>query len=1457
MRKVSFGNGFMSLTTAALLVSGFFVFAAATSASASISRVAVNTGYSASGNGTVSITSTTAGNILVVSIGIRDGSNETVPSVTDNKSDTYSAAWNVGNAAGGNYTTAIFYSANVPSGVTSVTVNNPAHGAGMVVNVVQYSGVATSSPLDVSSDPGHTVTGTSPYASGSVTTTQASELLVGYVINLSANDTITGTSGWSAATANTITSSGTTVGTQDRIVSSTGSYQNTGTSSSGALSYVGIATFKAGLSSDATLSNLTISAGTLTPSFASGTTSYTDSVANTVSSVTVTPTASQGSSSTIKVNGTVVASGTASGAISLNVGSNTITVLVTAPNGVTQDTYTITVTRAASSDATLSNLTISAGTLTPTFASGTISYTDSVANTVNSVTVTPTASQGSSSTIKVNGTVVASGSASGAISLNVGSNTITVLVTAPDGVTQDTYTITVTRAAASSISRVAVNTGYSASGNGTVSITSTTAGNFLVVSIGIRDGSNETVPSVTDNKSDSYSAAWNVGNAAGGNYTTAIFYSANVPAGVTSVTVNNPSHGAGMVVNVVQYSGVATSSPLDVSSDPGHTVTGTSPYASASVTTTQASEVLVGYVINLSANDTITGTNGWSAATANTITSSGTTVGTQDRIVSSTGSYQNTGTSSSGAMNYVGIATFKGDSGLSSDATLSNLTISSGTLTPTFASGTTSYTDSVANTVNSVTVTPTASQGSSSTIKVNGTVVASGSASGAISLNVGSNTITILVTAPNGVTQDTYTITVTRAASSDATLSSLTISAGTLTPTFASGTTSYTDSVANTVNSVTVTPTASQGSSSTIKVNGTVVASGSASGAISLNVGSNTITILVTAPDGVTQKTYTITVTRAASSDATLSNLTISVGALSPTFASGTTSYTDRVGNITNSVTVTPTASQGSSSTIKVNGTVVASGSASGAISLNVGSNTITVLVTAPDGVTQDTYTITVTRAASSDATLSNLTISAGTLTPTFASGTTSYTDSVGNATNSVTVTPTASQGSSSTIKVNGTVVASGSASGAITLNVGSNTITVLVTAPDGVTQDTYTITVTRAAAASLSRVAANTGYSASGNCTVSITSTTAGNFLVVSIGIRDGSNETVPSVTDNKSDVYSAAWNVGNAAGGNYTTAIFYSANVPAGVTSVTVNNPANGAGMVVNVVQYSGVATSSALDVSSDPTHTVTGSSPYASASVTTTQASELLVGYVINLSANDTITGTNGWSAATANTITSSGTTVGTQDQIVSSMGSYQNTGTSSSASISYVGIATFKGGSGTGLSSDATLSNLTISAGSLTPTFASGTTSYTDSVANAVSSVTVTPTASQGSSSTITVNGTLVASGSASGAISLNVGSNTITVLVTAPDGVTQDTYTVTVTRAASGGAMYYIDFQNGSDSNNGLSTSTPWKRDSGNGRFLPCIYSCVWRLLYFQRRRYLGPHQLPDVSRWQRIGWCGQ
>ncbi|SHO43179.1 leucine-rich repeat protein [Anaerocolumna xylanovorans] len=106
-----------------------------------------------------------------------------------------------------------------------------------------------------------------------------------------------------------------------------------------------------------------------------------------------------------------------------------------------------------------------------------------------------------------------------------------------------------------------------------------------------------------------------------------------------------------------------------------------------------------------------------------------------------------------------------------------------------------------------------------------------------------------------------------------------------------------------------------------------------------------------------------------------------------------------------------------------------------------------------------------------------------------------------------------------------------------------------------------------------------------------------------------------------------------------------------------------------------------------------------------------------------------------------------------------------------------------------SSNANLASLTVSGGTLSPAFDPGTTGYSVSVANSVSSITAGATAADAGA---TVTG--------AGAKALSVGANTITITVTAEDGVTTKTYTVTVTRAANSG--------DGNNSGGSPSTPTP-------------------------------------------------
>ena len=392
----------------------------------------------------------------------------------------------------------------------------------------------------------------------------------------------------------------------------------------------------------------------------------------------------------------------------------------------------------------------------------------------------------------------------------------------------------------------------------------------------------------------------------------------------------------------------------------------------------------------------------------------------------------------------------------STDATLRSLTLS-GVDFGTFDSTTVSYTAQVANSVSQTTVTPTVNHsGALHVIKLGGVT----DADGVVSLSVGSNVITVEVTAEDDSTTRTYTVTVTRAASStpeqlssDAKLSALTLS-GIDFGTFDSTTTSYTARVANSVTETTVIPTVNHsGASYAIKLGGVM----DADGVVSLNMGNNVITVDVTAEDGNTAQTYTITVTRAAppSTDATLSSLSMT-GIDFGTFAPATASYTAQVADSVSHTTVTPTVNHpGAGYVIKLGGTT----DADGVIALAVGSNVITVEVTAQDGETTRTYTVTVTRAepSSTDATLSSLTLS-GIDFGTFDSTTSSYTAQVANDVTKTTVTPTVNHsGASYVIKLGGVT----DEDGAISLSVGDNVITVEVTAEDGITTQTYTITVT------------------------------------------------------------------------------------------------------------------------------------------------------------------------------------------------------------------------------------------------------------------------------------------------------------------------------------------------------------------------------------------------------------
>lgn len=105
---------------------------------------------------------------------------------------------------------------------------------------------------------------------------------------------------------------------------------------------------------------------------------------------------------------------------------------------------TFTVTVEPGTNANLSGLALSSGALSPSFSETNVNYSASVSNSVSSITVTPTLAD-AYAFVTVNDAPVDSGVASGLIPLSVGTNIITVVVTAQDTIASATYTVSVVR----------------------------------------------------------------------------------------------------------------------------------------------------------------------------------------------------------------------------------------------------------------------------------------------------------------------------------------------------------------------------------------------------------------------------------------------------------------------------------------------------------------------------------------------------------------------------------------------------------------------------------------------------------------------------------------------------------------------------------------------------------------------------------------------------------------------------------------------------------------------------------------------------------------------------------------------------------------------------------------------------------------------------------------------------
>jgi uncharacterized repeat protein (TIGR02543 family) len=325
-----------------------------------------------------------------------------------------------------------------------------------------------------------------------------------------------------SSTSGSVPASGsyTTGGSTYAIASNSGSLERTGfvfagwntASGGGGTNYSAGATYSTSAnlvlyakwnSVNADLSGLTISSGTLSPVFVSSTVDYTASVVNSVQTgFTVTPTVAQANATTIQYLG---ATGTTAFTGALSVGTNVIRTVVTAQDGTTTKTYTITVTRLATAvtptiSSQPSSISKTAGqsvTFSVTASasdSGNLSYqwkkggTDISGATSSNYTINPTATGDAGNytvvvTNSINSTTATATSSTAVLTMS-SALTITTPTTGLSGTYNSAYSLTVSASGGSGTKTFAATgslpTGVSISSAGVISGTPSIAGDFVL-----------------------------------------------------------------------------------------------------------------------------------------------------------------------------------------------------------------------------------------------------------------------------------------------------------------------------------------------------------------------------------------------------------------------------------------------------------------------------------------------------------------------------------------------------------------------------------------------------------------------------------------------------------------------------------------------------------------------------------------------------------------------------------------------------------------------------------------------------------------------------------------------------------------------------------------------------------------------------------------------------------------
>ena len=744
--------------------------------------------------------------------------------------------------------------------------------------------------------------------------------------------------------------------------------------------------------------------------------------------------------------------------------------------------------------------------------------------------------------------------------------------------------------------------------------TPTSAGRLLVLSAGIYTGATSPITSVTDSGGNTWTriGAFFV---SGHNSDGEMWYAANAKAATSVVIHTTGSVVAAMAVQ--EFSGIATTSSLDVSTGTANTSTAAS---SGSVTPTASTDLVVGFVAGHNNAQAISVGAGYTAQAQQTSAAGTSTasVVTGYKVLSSASAQTFTGTFSTAMYWSTGIAGFR--SGTSQPPTTGAV---SGTVSS--ASG--------GAAISGATVTD--SGGASTTTNASGAYTLA-------ALTPGSHTLTSSATG--------FTSSQPQTAS---------VSAGVTTAgvNFSLAPVPTTGAVTGTVTSASgATPI----SGATVRDSGGATATANGSGVYTLSglpAGSRSLT--ASAAGFTTSPPQTASVTAGQTTQGINFSLASSptTGAVSGTITSASG------GAVIAGATVTDNG--GASTTTNGSGAYTLSG-------LTAGSHTLTA---AAAGFTSQTQTASVTASQTTSGVNFSLapvpTTGAVTGTVTRATG--------GTAISGATVID--SGGLSTTTNASGVYTLAGLSAGSHTLTASATGFTAKAqTASVTVGQTTQNVNFSLATAVTgspkLVQATGATETAASTSLTANFAAPTAtGHLLVLSASIYSGATSHITSVTDSGGNTWTriGAYFV---SGHNSNGEMWYVANAKA-ATSVVVNTT-NAVIASMAVQEFSGISTTSPLDVSAGTSNTSTAAS---SGSVTPAAATDLVVGFVAghaNAQAMSVGAGYTAQAQQTSSGPSPSIASVVTGYKVLTTASAQTFTGSFTTAMYWAAGVATFKAG-----------------------------------------------------------------------------------------------------------------------------------------------------------------------------------